>query len=167
MTVTNPPIIFSYEMWVGLFPEFASVSSTQGSAYFLRATNTFAANSCTNPAFGDGRLEYLLYLATSHVAYLSCPKDANGNPAATGTEGSQLVGRISSASEGSVSVATEYQVGGDMDQLSAYLDQSKYGAEYYAAISNYRTAVYLANPTRVVNGFGSLYGGYGRRPYGY
>jgi len=158
MNVSNPPIVFSYATWIALFSEFAPLSPTQGAAYFLRATNTFAANSCTNPAFGDGRLEYLLYLATSHIAYLSCPKDANGNPAATGTEASQLVGRISNASEGSVSVATEYNVGSDMDQLSAYLDQTKYGAEYYAAISNYRTAVYLANPTRVVNGFGSLYG---------
>ena len=164
MTVSNPPIIFNYETWVALFPEFAPVSPTQGAAYFMRATNTFAANSCSNPAFGDNRLEYLIYLATSHVAYLSCPKDANGNPAATGTQASQLVGRISSASEGSVSVSVEYQVGSDMDQLSAYLDSTKYGAEYYAAISDYRTAVYLANPTRVVNflGFGNRYYGRGR-----
>ena len=152
MSCGNPPVTFSYEMWVSMFPEFAALTPTQGNAYFIRATTTFAGNEYSNPAFGDNRLEGLLYLATSHVAWLSCPKDDNGNPAATGGTASQLVGRISSASEGSVSVSTEWNAGSDVSALSAYLTQTKYGAEYWAAISNYRTARYLANPTIVVNG---------------
>ncbi len=157
MNGTTPPIVFSYETWVAMFPEFAPLTSAQGTGYFTRATTSFAANSCSNPAFGDCRLEGLLYLATSHVAWLNCPKDANGNPAATGTIASQLVGRISSAAEGSVNVQTELDFGTDMGALQGYLSQTKYGLEYWAAIQNYRTAQYLPNPTRVV--LGGLYPG--------
>ena len=146
------PVIFNYQTWVSMFGEFSALTPAQGGAYFVRATGNFAANSCSNPAFRDGRLEYLLYLATSHIAWLSCPKDDNGNPAATGTIASQLVGRISSAQEGSVNVQTEWDVTGDTSSLEAFLTQTKYGAEYWAAIQNYRTARYLPNPTRVVNG---------------
>jgi Protein of unknown function (DUF4054) len=149
--MSSPPVTFDYPTWIATFPEFSPLSSGQGQAYFNRATGSFAANACSNPAFGDGRLPYLLYLATSHVAWLSCPKDENGDPSATG-EVSPLTGRINSATEGSVSVQTEFETGGDTNQLLAYLDQTKYGQEYAAAIANYRTARYLARPTIVVNG---------------
>ena len=152
MNGTTPPVVFSFQTWVGLFPEFSALTPDQGAAYFMRATGSFAANSCSNPANADGRLSYLLYLATSHVAWLACPKDANGNPSATGTAASPLVGRISQAAEGSVNLTLELEAGADTNQLLAYLSQTKYGQEYSAAIASYRTARYLARPTLVVNG---------------
>ena len=159
MNGTSPPVTFSYATWVAMFPEFTPLTPIQGAAYFMRATGGFAANSCSNPANGDNRLEYLLYLATSHVAWLSCPKDANGNPAATGTNAAELVGRINSAREGSVDVQTELEFGTDLGALQGYLSQTRYGLEYWAAIQNYRTARYIANPTRVINGlFPGVYG---------
>jgi uncharacterized protein DUF4054 len=152
MNGTTPPVVFSFQTWVGLFPEFSALTPDQGAAYFMRATGSFAANSCSNPANADGRLSYLLYLATSHVAWLACPKDANGNPSATGTAASPLVGRISSAAEGSVNVQTELEMGTDLGAFQAYLSQTKYGLEYWLSVQNYRTARYLARPTIVVNG---------------
>jgi hypothetical protein len=130
----------------------------------MRATGSIVGNATSNPAFGDGRLPYLCYLATSHIAWLSCPKDANGNPSATGQAASPLVGRISSAQEGSVNVQTELELGTDMGSIQAYLSQTKYGLEYLEAIATYRTARYLANPTRVV--LGGLYPGV-FSPYGW
>lgn len=167
MNGSSPPVIFSFQTWISLFSEFSPLTSDQGAAYFMRATSSFASNSCFNPAFGDGRLPYLLYLATSHIAWLNCPKDANGNPAATGTDASPLVGRINSAQEGSVNVQTELEVGTDTSAFNAYLGQTRYGIEYLAGISSYRTARYLARPTRVVlggyTGYGWGRGGYGGR----
>jgi len=155
---TTPPVTFDFATWVGLFPEFSALTTGQGAAYFTRATATIIANSVSNPIYGDGNLAYLIYLATSHVAWLNCPKDAGGNPAATGAAASPLVGRVSSASEGSVSVSTEWSFN-DPSAQAAYLAQTKYGAEYLAATAQYRTARYIARPTIV---FGGRFGGYRR-----
>ena len=156
----SPPVTFSYETWIAMFPEFSQLTSDQGAGYFMRATTSIVANAISNPAYGDGKLPGLIYLATSHVAWLNCPRDTNGNPAATGQPGSPLVGRISSAQEGSVNVQTEWEVGGAQTQLDAYLQQTKYGVEYLAGIGPYRTARYLARVTPVV--LGGVYPGYWR-----
>lgn len=151
MNGSSPPVTFNYETWTAMYPEFGNLTPSQGQGYFTRATGSIIANSCSNPANADGNLAYMIYLATSHVAWLSCPRDANGNPAATGTPPSPLIGRISSAQEGSVNVQTEWE-GGAANQLDAYLQQTKYGVELIAAIAPYRTARYLARPTIVING---------------
>ena len=147
---TTPPVTFSYATFIATFPEFSGLSSAQVQAYFNRATGAIVANSCSNPMNADGNLPYLIYLATAHVAWLNSPKDANGNPAATGQPASPLVGRVSQASEGSVSVSVDYPVGQDAQER--YLAQTKYGAEFWAATAPYRTARYMARPTIVVGG---------------
>ena len=138
-----------------MYPEFSALTSAQGNGYFLRASLYFA-NDTGSPAYADGNMAALLYLLTSHIAWLNCPKDANGNPAATGTLASQLVGRISSASEGSVSVQTEWN--GKPGSFEAWMIQTKYGAEFWTMTAQYRTARYLANPTIMLNkGRGGLW----------
>lgn len=149
--MSTPPVTFSQATWVAMFPEFSALTSEQGQGYFNRATGSIIANDVCNPVFGDGNLPYLIYLATSHVAWLNCPKDNNGNPAATGQPASPLVGRISNASEGSVSVQLEWN-GSDPSAQEKYLIQTKYGAELWSALAPYRTASYLARPTIVVGG---------------
>jgi Protein of unknown function (DUF4054) len=158
----TPVVTFNFETWTSMFPEFSALTPTQGAAYFARA-GLICGNEASNPINCDGNLSPLLYLLTSHIAWLSCPKDGNGNPAATGTPASQLVGRISNASEGSVSVQTEWNRS-NPSSLEAYLIQTKYGAEYWAQTAQYRTARYLARPTIVVNGaYPAIYPGFG--PY--
>ena len=152
MTVPTPPVVFDYPTWVGMFPEFAPLSAPQGQGYFNRAC-LICGNQCSNPIFATGNLPTLLYLLTSHIAWLSCPKDANGNPAATGTVASPLVGRIASAQQGSVNVQVEWAGGTDMSALEAYLTQTRYGTEYWAAIQQFRTARYIALPTIVAYSF--------------
>ena len=83
---------------------------------------------------------------------MNCPKDGSGNPSAAGEPASQQVGRISNASQGSVSVQLELDSTGDSSAFDAYLKQTKYGLEYLAKIAQYRTARYLARPTIVLNG---------------
>jgi|WetSurMetagenome_2_1015567.scaffolds.fasta_scaffold00813_9 hypothetical protein len=149
MTTSTPPVVFDDATWIAMFPEFSALTPAQGNAYFMQA-GLICANSCSNPIFAGGTLPALLYLLTSHIAWLNCPKDANGNPAATGAPASSLVGRISNASEGSVSVATEWNGSGSPNE--AWFIQTRYGAQYWTATAQYRTARYLANPTRVING---------------
>jgi Protein of unknown function (DUF4054) len=164
MNGTTPPVTFSFEIWIASFPEFSALTPAQGQAYFNDAS-LICANSASNPINADGNLAALLYWLTSHFAWLKCPKDANGNPAATGQVASQLVGRISNASEGSVSVQTEWEMGGDATAMEKFLTQTKYGAAYWSMTSQYRTAHYLARPTIVQNvPFGVMRGFFG--PFG-
>lgn len=164
---TTPPVTFDFPTWTSptipgqvFFPEFAPLGATLGQAYFNLATATIVANATTNPAFGDGQLQNLIYLATSHVAWLNCPKDGNGNPAATGQKQMQLVGKISNASEGSVSVTLEYPLDGSSSAEEKYLAQTQYGVQLWQALAPYRTARYAARPTIVIGGrFRGIFGG--------
>lgn len=144
--MATPPVTFDFAQWIALFPEFTPLNNAMGNAYFIRATGSIIGNSTTNPIFNDGNLPYLIYLATAHVAALNCPRDASGNPAQSGNPASTLVGRINSASQGSVSVQTEWPAS-DPSAQEKFLMQTKYGAEYWSATAQYRTARYAARPT--------------------
>lgn len=158
------PVVFSLATWIAQFPEFANVGQVLGQSYFNRAS-LLCDNSVNNPAFtiDDGTLDTLLYLLTSHIAWLNAPRDVNGNPAASGQNASPIVGRINTASEGSVSV------GSDMGDATAgspsqpWYMQTKYGAEYWAMTAGVRTARAVSQPTRIPGPpyFGRGYGFYG------
>ena len=153
---------FNYGTWVARYPEFAAVSEQLAQAYWDEAALYCANNTC-NPAFADGALPTLLNMLTSHIAWLNAPRDLNGNPASTGTPASPIVGRISSASQGSVSVSTEMgDVAGGSPSQPWYM-QTVYGSSYWFATSKYRTARYSANPMRVAGtGYPGYIGGWRR-----
>jgi len=171
MSTPTQPITFVYADWVGMFPEFSAVSPAMGQIYFDIA-DAYFANSIFNPAFGCGdpesiaRMTRLSYMVTAHIAWLLAPRDLNGNPSATGQPASPLVGRINSATEGSVSLGIELTGGGSPSE--AFFTQTKYGFLFWQATAQYRTAQYLANPTYVA-GTGVPFGlGYrGRRGGGF
>lgn len=147
------PFTFDYPTWVSLFPEFSACSSAQGSAWAARAGLIFDNSTC-NPAFdswnqGAGFAQ-LFYLLVSHIAWLNAPRDPLGMPATTGTPPPSVVGRINSASEGSVSVQAEWNGNGSPSQ--AWYLQTRYGAEFWAATAQYRTMRYRPNDRPVVNG---------------
>jgi len=137
---------FSYPKWVAMFPEFQGCSPTQGQAWWDRA-GLQCANDVCNPAFAAGILEQLLYLLTSHIGFLTAPRDANGCLAQSGTPAPSIVGRINTASEGSVSVGAEWDGSGSPSE--AWFLQTRYGAEYWQATAQFRTMRYAAQPTVV------------------
>ncbi len=143
---TVAPVTFDYGTWVATYPEFAACTPVQGQAWFNRACVYFDNTAC-NPAVIVGATIFAqyLYMLTSHIAWMSAPRDANGNPAATGQPASPLVGRIASASEGSVNVSVEWESSGSPSE--AWYTQTKYGAEYWAATAQFRTFRYAAQPT--------------------
>jgi hypothetical protein len=165
----SSPVTYDFPTWVGMFPEFENVSPLMGQAYFNIATATIIANNVSNPAACDGNLPTLIYLATSHVAWLMSPKDGTGLPTSDPSRApaSQLVGRISSAAEGSVNVQTEYPLDGTSSAQEKYLAQTKYGVALWAAMAPYRTARYAARPTFVFGGrFGYPLGPRANWPFG-
>ena len=68
---------------------------------------------------------------------------------------------ISNASEGSVSVQTEWNAGSNQDDIEAFLIQTKYGAAYWAMTAQFRTARYMARPTIVAGAPYPAIGGFG------
>jgi hypothetical protein len=160
------PVTYDFNTWIGLYPEFALVGAPLGQGYFNRASVIFA-NDITNPAYaaqGPQNFQTLFYMLVSHIAALNCPKNALGQYDASGLNpASPLVGRVTTASEGSVSVSTDNGDANAGSPSQAWYMQTKYGAEFWAGTAMTRTATYLANPLvmpdSIYPGFYPAFGG--------
>lgn len=121
----------NYATWAALFPEFSNVSDEQYAMFFDLATQ-YCRNDGGGPVSSVTIQTRLMSLMTAHItALLAGPASADG--------ASQLVGRISSATEGSVTVAAEMP---DANANSAWFLQTKYGALWWQATAAYRTMRY-------------------------
>ncbi len=123
--MTTGVVTFSYQNWSAEYPELGlSVSSAQATGYFNRATlqldNT--PSSVVQDASIGGQRESLLYLLVSHLVVLG-QRDPN------------QVGRVSDAAQGSVHVAFE---NAPATGTAAYYQQTRYGAEFWAATTGIR-----------------------------
>lgn len=143
-----PVVTFVWADFVAEYPEFANISPPRAEVFFRRANNYFT-NSALNPALCNGlaHMTSLMYMVTAHLAWLGSPKDANGFPSGSPAAPNNLVGRINSASEGSVSVGVELKGGGSPSE--EFWTQTQYGFEFWAATGQYRTWIYGANPVYV------------------
>lgn len=102
----------------------------------------FLRNDGSSPIKDVARQTSLLYMLTAHVTQLLYGADGQSGPG--------IVGRVSSASEGSVSVSTEFP----MNPNSAWYMQTPYGAMYWQATMAWRTVNYRPGPTRFGTGIG-------------
>ena len=129
-------VAFDYAGWSARFPELAAyVPQALAQLYFNEVGLLYCDNSATSPITDDtvqGERYMLLNLATAHVAALNAP--LNGVPSPT------LVGRISNASEGSVSVAVESKY---PEGTVQWWQQTKYGAAFWAGTTKYRLMQYF------------------------
>lgn len=142
-------VTFNFAAWVAQFPEFAALTEPQAQGYFDQGgmyLDNFGGGPCIVPA----QKTILMNLVTAHIAWLFAPRDANGNPAATGTPAPPIVGRISSASEGSVSLSIENQYPPGSVQ---WWQQTRYGSAYWAMTAAYRTMHYLPGTPRNMEPF--------------
>ena len=122
------------------YPELQGVGTAQLAAFFSEA-GLYHANDGSGPVSDAGQQLILMNMATAHIAALNA-LDSNGNPV------SPLVGRISSASEGSVSVSVQ----NDYPPGSAqWWQTTKYGSSYWAATVGYRTMQYRVGRQRNFN----------------
>ena len=117
---------FDYQAFLIRYPEFASISNSVLTSYFSEAVVFL------NKRIQCNRVVYL-NMITAHIAALF--SGVNGN------QPTGVVGRVSQATEGSVSASLEYaKVTSD---LQAWFNQTTYGAEYWALSAGYRTAFYI------------------------
>ena len=132
-------VAFDYSLWSARYPELASsVSQPLATIYFSEA-QLYCDNTDCSPiqdATDGGVRCMLLNMLVAHIAALNAP--INGQAA------SPLVGRISNATVGSVSVAAQFDVPAGTAQWFA---QTKYGAAFWAASAQYRMAHYIPGPS--------------------
>lgn len=118
------------------FPELSTVSSVLLIDYFSEAGDCLNNTplSIVRDASVGGRRYRLLHLLTAHIAAI--------NAGINGEGASPLVGRISSAAEGSVNVSTDM---GTQPIAAAYYMQTKYGTQFWNATMDLRTARYVGS----------------------
>lgn len=138
---------FDPDAWAALFPEFASIAATAGPGLFARACLQ-VDNTASSRITDLGIRTTILYLTTAHLAAL--------NATVGGVSPSGLVGRINSATEGSVSVQSTLDVAPGSAQWWA---QTRYGIEAWQALLPYRQARYVPGcPRPMFTGYpGSTY----------
>ena len=140
-------VTFVYADWKALYPQFdTTVIGVQAQNCFNQATlycaNTDAAIVPYEPQLSPpitARLD-ILYLLTAHVAQLQYGAVIGGTLVPAGP----IVGRISSATQGSVSVSAEMKA----PDSAAWFMQTQWGASAGQAMAQYRTARYRPNPGR-------------------
>lgn len=133
---------FNFDMWIARYPEFQGTVNQTAATNFFNEACLFHRNDGSGPVRTSQSQQLFLNMLTAHIAQLFI--GTNVDPASDG------VGRVASASEGSVSASFDLQIPAGTAQWYA---QTKYGLEYWAATAAYRTMRYLPGPRRVVNPF--------------
>lgn len=141
------PIPFVYSDWEAMFPELAGVSEPQATMYFGLAT-MYVRNDGGGSINDPIKLTYALYLTTAHLSVIFS-QETNGVPTTGGsTSPSAIVGRIASATQGSVSVTTEMPA---QPPAAAWWNQTIYGAAVWKMLAPNRTARIVPAPRRIYN----------------
>lgn len=133
-------VAFDYNSFISQYPEFAYIQAPQVETYWNIAT-IYCRVDGGGPVPTAALVTSLANMLTAHIAYLFAPSPS-------GIPNSTIVGRISNASEGSVSVGVENQYPPGTPQ---WYQQSKYGSLYWAATAPYRTMRYIPSPMRIFN----------------
>lgn len=129
---------FSYDYFQARYPELGAwATPSQAQGFWDVATMIFSNTSCSQVKDDDQR-RTLLNLLTAHLAQLSTPVAGGG----TGP----MVGRVSSVSEGSVSLSSDW--GGAAEPGEAWYLQTKYGASFWATTRWMRLGRYYPGPQR-------------------
>lgn len=129
---------FSYATWSTLFPELSAggVDEPIATMYFGIAGLLLDNTDCSIVQDPVARLSFLNYIV-AHLASIS------GYPLAPGASiaaPSGIVGRVSQASEGDVSVSSE---AGAYSNSQAFWMQSQYGAIFWQLTRGLRTMHYI------------------------
>ena len=140
-------VIFDPAAFKLRYPEFSSVDSALLQQYFTQAT-IYLDNTDFSRVSDLAVRAMLLNMLVAHIAFLYS--------GANGQSPSGLVGRIDSASEGSVSVHADMP---GVTANSAWYMQTKYGADYWNATAPFRTFQYISghSPSNYPYGYNRRY----------
>jgi hypothetical protein len=142
---TQGNVTIDYNTWVATYPALAGIGPTTFANTYLPLASLWF-DTIGWPS-GLTQAPTLLGLLTAHVAYLFSMRDAQGRPSDSGIiPPPPIVGRISSASQGSVSVQAEFDA--NQNPSASWYLQTPYGAAYWSATAQFRTGFYVPGPQR-------------------
>lgn len=142
-------IVFVPADFKAAYPEFASVSDARCNVLFMIAEQSLLDNTDGSPVMAAEYRTQLFYMLVAHMLLIFGTSDtpqANNTPP----------GRLSSATEGTVSTQFEYILPAG-SAMSAWFNQTKYGAMYWMATAQFRSARYIAAGSSGI-GFAKAYG---------
>lgn len=127
-------VSFDYAEWAAAYPQFSALTEAQTRGYFELSCLILNNTPCS--VVQDlSRRRVLLWLLTAHYAQLGL---------GTATGGSGLVGRVNSATRGSVSVGTD---GAGIPGTAWWFAQTPYGAAFWQATLSLRQMRFIpGNP---------------------
>jgi hypothetical protein len=128
-------VVFDPAAFIARFPQFANVDAALLQAFFDEAAALYLNNSARSIVRDLAERSILLNYIVAHLGTLSGVL----TPAGQGSTATQ-VGRVSSASEGSVSASMDM---GQQSKGAAFWLQTQYGAAYWQATAAYRTLRYV------------------------
>lgn len=133
-------VVFNPEAFKLRYPEFSGMNDPLANEYFNEAT-LYLNNTGFSPVRDLNQRTALLNMLTAHIAALNF--GINGKPPVG------IVGRIDNASEGTVSVHAEM---GPASGTSAWFMQTQYGASFWQATAQFRTAHYIPGRSHPARG---------------
>lgn len=137
-------VTFNYAEFIAAYPMFNQVSEPALTQCFVQSC-LILNNTDSSVVANVTDRKTLLYLLVAHIATLQGLTNAN---IAAGTYGmAAVLGRTSSASEGSVSISTDYHTGA---LNGVWFNQTQYGAAYWQMILPYRSFRYRAATTVIM-----------------
>lgn len=126
---------FVYADWALRYPELAASPNGTGTTTALQAADDFVLaglylnNTPCSVVTNIPARTILLYMLTAHIAALAARQAVEPN-------GNAIVGRISDATQGSVSVSADV---GTTSQNQAWFYQTQYGMSFWQATLQYRS----------------------------
>lgn len=130
---------FDYAAWTALFPQFSNLTEQQVTQVILPLAEQYNRNDGGGPINSPELQTQALNLMVAHCAQILFGTAGTGGP-------SGLVGRVSSATEGSVSVQTEFP----SSPAAAWYNQTPFGAAWWVLIKPFRLHLYLPKITQQV-----------------
>lgn len=152
--MSTPPyiVIFDFDAFALDFPEFAGVDPVRAANFFNLAQMSLLDNTGGSPVKDPNVLTKLFNMLVAHLLTIFgpvAPVAANNTP----------VGRMASATQGTVNVSFEYKIP-EGSALAAWFNTTQYGAMFWMATARYRSARYFASGS---SGIGHAHA-YGTRP---
>jgi hypothetical protein len=135
-------IIFDPTAFKLSYPEFSAVDDARCTLMFTIAEQSILDNTDNSPVMDGPYRTQLFYMLVAHLLFIFGTSDT---PDASD---STPPGRISSATEGTVSSAFEYVLPAGSAMAPWYV-QSKYGALYWTVTARFRSAKYYGVPSGV------------------
>ncbi len=137
--MSTPPylVTFNFDQFALEYPEFATVDPVRAQSMFNIAQLSILDNTGGSPVKSVSTLAELFNMLVAHMLTIFgrvAPAGANNTP----------IGRMSSATQGTVNVSFEYKIP-EGSALAAWFNTTQYGAMFWVATARFRSARYMAS----------------------